>query len=337
MRFRSFLLWSSLSGLVWFLGIAAGVPLCGVPEVGHDGSAAARPALRPARITILLSRDIPPYEAALKGFFGGLGVDRSRVHDTVLTLEGSGATRAETLDRLRESEPDLILTLGTAATRAVLDTHPDAPVLFSLVLLSSSQELFQDARREGLEVTGAAMDIPVRLQFSKARELLPGMRRIGVFYNPAETGALIEEARGVAAELGLELIAVPVESEADLQVRLEGDWPEIDLLWSVADSTVFTQRTGREILLQTLRRQVPFIGLSPSFVKAGALMSFSCKYEEVGAQAAEKADRILRGEPASSIPMSSPGDVSYYLNLRTAKKIGVVIPPKILEQAEVLF
>jgi putative ABC transport system substrate-binding protein len=331
------LLWFGLSGLVTFLCLAAEVSGSKGPEESPGGRISPGPSSEPLRITILKSRDIPPYESALRGFYRELQLDGGGARDLILTLEGSGSTREQTLQTLRQSDPDLILTLGTAATRAVIDTRPDVPVIFSLVLLSSSQQILEDARRDGLAITGAAMDIPVRLQFQKARELLPALRRIGVFYNPAETGALIEEAREVAADLGLELVAISVGSEADLYRRLDEDWPEIDLLWSVADSSVFTQRTGREILLQTLRRKVPFIGLSPSFVKAGALMSFSCKYEAVGAQAAEKARRIVGGEPAWSIRMSSPGEVSYFLNMRTAKKIGVEVPREFLEAAEVLF
>lgn len=335
MRLRHFPLGAGLLGLVTVLAMPADVPPYppyNEPPGGAPGTGDGQP-----RITILKSRDIPPYDSALKGFFKALGSEKSTLRTRVLTLEGGGSTREQTLETLRDSEPDLVLTLGTAATRAVLEEKPEVPVIFSLVLLSSSQDLLDNARREGMEVTGAAMDIPVRLQFMKARELLPGLRRIGVFYNPAETGPLIEEARAVASDLGLELVAVPVGSEADLNRLLEQDWPAVDLLWSVADSTVFTHRTGKAILLQTLRRQVPFIGLSPSFVQAGALMSFSCKYEAVGAEAAEKVRRIIQGESAGSIPMTSPQDVSYFLNMRTAKKIGLEVPQEFLEEAEVLF
>ncbi len=327
MRFTSSLLCLCTLALAIALGVAA-------DSSGFDRNSHSPRILN---VTIVKSRDIPPYESALRGFFRKLGPERKRIRSKVFSLQEKGSTRREVLLKVRESAPDIILTLGTAATRAILEEKPQVPIIFSLVLLSSTQETFLAAREKGIDITGAGMDVPVRLQFEKAREMLPGIKRIGVFYNPGETGQVVREAKEVAASMGLDLVAIPIRSEEELRIRLEEPWPDVDLLWSVADGTIFTLRTGKVILLNTLRRRIPFVGLSPSFVKAGALISFSCNYEAVGAQAADQAIRIFRGEKASSIPMSSPREISYYLNMKTAKKIGVDVPADFLDKAETLF
>ena len=80
----------------------------------------------------------------------------------------------------------------------------------------------------------------------------------------------------------------------------------VDALWSVADSTVFSPGSTKFILLHTLRNKIPFIGLSPAFVKAGALMALAADYQEVGTQCGELAVRVLSGYQPSSLPITMP-------------------------------
>jgi len=105
----------------------------------------------------------------------------------------------------------------------------------------------------------------------------------------------------------------------------------------VADSTVFSPQGLKQILLATLRNRIPFIGLSPSFVKAGALAAFSVDYQDVGRQSAEQALRILGGEEPTHVPMTSPRSISLSLNMNTARQIQVDIEDEIRQRAELFF
>ncbi len=328
-------LWKAAAMAVFLCLGAASAGLRG--ETGPVGFGWSTGGGKDPLVYIVKSWDIQPYQAALEGFLRGLGSDRQRIRIRVLTLGGRQDPGGDFLEDLRESSPDAVVTLGSSATRTLVEGVRDIPIIFSLVLLSSSRDFLERARQEGVPVTGVGMDIPIRLQFLKAAELIPGLKRVGVFYNPRETEAEVRMAARVAEELGLVLIDLPVQSEGDLLGQLEGRWPEMDLLWSVADSTVFTPLSTKAILLETLRRQIPFIGLSPSFVKAGALLSFSCDYGEIGVQSARTTLRVLRGESPVNLPMTYPGDVSFFLNLKTARKIGLEITREILDQAESVY
>ena len=110
----------------------------------------------------------------------------------------------------------------------------------------------------------------------------------------------------------------------------------VDALWSVADSTVFSSGSTEFILLHTLRNRIPFMGLSPAFVKAGALMALAAVYQEVGAQCGEHAVRIFLGDHPSSLPITIPQEVTMYLNLKTAEIIGLKIPPDRVKGAVVI-
>ena len=120
---------------------------------------------------------------------------------------------------------------------------------------------------------------------------------------------LVEVELGVA-ELGLELVPIPVRSEAEVVEKIDELDGKVDLLWSVADPTVFTPQSVRYILLHTLRSKIPLIGLSPSYVRAGALMSLSADYRDVGRQSGEQAVRILQeGDlQRNAFDLSDPDD-----------------------------
>ena len=105
----------------------------------------------------------------------------------------------------------------------------------------------------------------------------------------------------------------------------------------MADSTVFASDRSIELLLRkTLEYRLPFMGLSPGFVKAGALLALAVNYTDVGAQCGEQAVHILAGRAPTALPITTPRKVTLYLNLNVAKAIGVAIPPRTMEGAVVL-
>jgi len=292
----------------------------------------ARPA-NPKTILIVKSRNLVPYNQAVAGLrktLDGSGV-KVQLREVEFPLE---VQRQEAFLRSIETlNPDLIVTVGTQATLSVTRRIRTIPVVFSLVLFSGeSESLLQKTHPN---VTGAAMDIPMGLQFERLREVIPAIRRIGVIFNPLNSQSEIELARRAAEESNLSLIEIPVTSEAEVLGQVEGLKGKVDVLWSVADSTVFTPRSVDSILLLTLRDGIPFVGLSPSFVKAGALLSFSCDYADVGAQSAEEVLGILSGKSPTEIPVAFPRRISLFVNPNTAHAIHLEISQKL--QAEVEF
>lgn len=282
-------------------------------------------------IAIVTSRDIAPYRAAYEGFLEVLDQSGLDYRTVEYRTQRDRRKRNQVVEKIRARRPDLILTIGSAATDAVSGEIRDIPIVFSLV-----QDGGDNDPPRGANVTGASMDIAVRLQFEKIREALPEARRFGVLYNPSVTGNLIAQARLVAEELQLELVPVAVETEAQVLDRLADLDGKIDVLWSVADPTVFTPQNVGHILLNTLRQRIPLIGLSPSYVRAGALLSLSCDYRDVGRQAGEQAIQVLSGSKPQHVPMTYPRTVSTYLNLNTEKTLHLRIAESVRKTAEVV-
>jgi putative ABC transport system substrate-binding protein len=291
----------------------------------------------PLRVAVVLSRDAAPYREAVRGFEDVLKESGLPYKLHEFTADGVAAARGTLIDKIRDEQPSLILTVGSAATERISAEIDNVPIVFSMVLHSSGARGLEQLRLERPNVTGVTMEIPVRTQFLKLREVLPDVTRIGVLYNPDVSGPIVDEAAEQARLLGLELVPFAVSSESDVLSKIRTLARSVDALWSVADGTVFSHQGLEQILLETLRNRVPFVGLSPSFVKAGALLAFSTDYRDLGRQAGEQGLQILVGEEVSEVPMTVPRHLSVSINMNTARQIRVDIRDEIREDAVVFF
>jgi len=282
-------------------------------------------------IAVIKSKNIAPYNQAIEGFedyLKGKGLNPWLVP---YDIEGDDKKAVQIIDEVRQKKPDLILTLGTAATEAAAARIKNIPIIFSVVLNPANN------LRQRENVTGVAMDIPPLSQFEVLRSILPGTKRIGVLYNPVETGQVVENARDAAERLGMTLIAVSVVSEKEVPQKFEELSRKIDVFYMIADSTVYTPKSTEFILMHTLKRGIPFIGLSEKYVRAGALLALSWDYNDLGTQAGELAYKIIQNARPDELSIAYPRNIPLILNLRTARNIGIKIPPTIIRKAEKVY
>ena len=288
-------------------------------------------------IIAVKSVEAEPFAEAFRGFKEALAKYGSQVAINEYTMQEGAQEEAKILSDIKQQRPTLVLTLGSAATAVIRKQVREVPVVFCMVLNPVASGLVHSLQSSGNNLTGASLDIPVRLQFDTLKAVVPSVKRVGVLYNPQETGEVVSTAAQVAAERGLELVMLPIRSADKLQEVLDTHKKKLDALWAVADSTVFASDRAIEFLLRkTLEYRLPFMGLSPGFVKAGALFALSVDYTDVGTQCGEQAVHILAGRTPRSLPITTPRKVTLYLNLNVAKAIGVAIPARTMEGAVVL-
>lgn len=286
-------------------------------------------AARP-RIAVVLSSAVGPFVAASDVLL--IRLDRSPVQPELLLfdLEGSDGDAPKVLEDIRAENPAAIVTIGTLATRVVLHERWDAPIVYSMVLYPESSGIVAGP---GRALTGASLDVPLATQFETLRTLLPKAKRVGVVYDPSQTGQVVAMAPAAARRQGFELQAVAVENPSDAMRAVERLLADVDVLWSVADGTVFTADTSSAIILAALQARVPLFGLSDAHVRSGALAALSCDYGDIGAQTAELVLRVLGGAAARDVPRTAPRKAALHLNLRTARHIGVDVPDALVEGA----
>lgn len=287
-----------------------------------------------SQIVFIKSKDIPPYELAQQGALdtlvrqGFVEHNSSNVHSYILDID------KDLLGQIKNIQPVLILTIGTEATKFARENIKDTAVVFSMVLDPLRQKVIEDMVRPGLNVTGAAIDVPVELQFAALHKILPGVKRVGVIYNPEESAKVIEEGRRAAAKLGLEIIAVPVQSDSAVPGAVRDLIKTIEVLWLIPDLTVVSRDSMKYIFDLTLRKKIPCLGFGKPAVEAGALLALQANYGDIGQQAALLAVEVLSGKAAGDLPVVQATHPELIVNLKTAKWLGVDIAQEIIDHAQ---
>ena len=279
-----------------------------------------------SRIVALFSAPSPVYDDALRGFRQVLADSgRPARVDTVVLGEDQAAMK-----KLLQ-QADLIFALGGRATRAAIETGAGLPVVAAMVMKKD------DLRGSGDHVTGVFLQHPLDVQFRHIRAITPGAKRVAVMYSPEDNRALIDRAAAKATAAGFTLVPYKVRSPGEIPGALESISRSADVLWGVPDKIVLNPSTAREVLLFSFRNRIPFIGLSPTWVKSGALFSLGWDYHDIGAQCASMAAAVLGGRQARSIPPQAPRKVLYSVNRKTAERMKLDLPESLLKDASQIY
>jgi putative ABC transport system substrate-binding protein len=282
------------------------------------------------KIAVLVSSKDAPFEEALKGFQGYLGKLAVDADYEVHKLDGSAAKAGQAVQAVKKGGAKLVLTLGSLATEAAVKEIPDIPIIACMVLRA-------DTLKKSPNVTGVGLEFSLEVQTSWLQVLLPTAKTVGVLYSPDENKMRIEAASRIMQNMGLKLVGQEVRSAQDVAAALEGMAKKVDVLWGVADTIAMTPQTAKTVLPFSIRNNIPLIGPSPAWVKAGALYSLEWDYADLGAQAGDMAVKALKGMPPSAIPAASPRKVHYALNLKTAKEMKIGFSDQIVRGARTTF
>jgi len=285
--------------------------------------AVGAPEARAADVAVLKSSDVAAWRPAIEA------LRRTVAGHTVTEYDfrGDRAVADQVLAGLK-GKPVVLVAVGNLAAQAARAILPDAPLVFCMV---------QEPAKIGLAaapgVTGVAFSLPVKNQIAAFRTVNPRANRIGVVFNPANSGAQIEEAAKAADLLRIALVARPVAgmSEIPQAVRtlLAGD--TIDALWIPADPMLLTDATRRYLLTESLKAGKPVYAFSASLVAEGALVSNGPDLASTGAQVGELVNRLAAGD-RTRIDVQVPR-AELVINNRIAGKLKIAVPAEALKAA----
>ena len=275
-------------------------------------------------VVILASGDSAPYRDVAEGFRRYLG--KHHPEATVSTIILSDANRPQVFDGLERKPPSVILTLGGLATRLVLTDVSDIPVVAAMVL-------DMDAVVKAPNATGVSLEFSLETSLTWLMRILPGHESVGVLYDPIQNEQTVKTAQRLASDFDLTLESETVTTPRDLRSAMEQLARRSDVLWGIPDQTVLSPQTAQQVLLFSFREQIPFVGLSAQWVKAGALYSLDRDYKDLGAQSGGLVVKILRGTPPRALPPQTPRTVVYDVNLRTAEQMRITLSAEVLADA----
>lgn len=220
-------------------------------------------------------------------------------------------------------DADVVVTLGSASTNSLVDV--EAPTVQCMTLHAP----------EGS--AALVLSYPIEDQLQLIRTVLPRSTRVGVVYSNESSAKSVERARSLVEDYGLELVEVRISKPAELSKAIRGLANRIDVLWGVADETLYNAATAETVLLFSFRQRVPFIGQSQNWVFAGAALGPAFDYQAIGRQCARIVGEVLDGTPAQEIGVRTPIKMSYSVNLNTLSKLNIAIADSVIEDAQHVY
>ncbi|MDS4072205.1 MAG: ABC transporter substrate binding protein [Defluviicoccus sp.] len=219
-------------------------------------------------------------------------------------------------------EPDVVITVGTRALAAALESRT-APVVATLVPRLSYERTLRGAKAlPGRRVSAVFIDQPYGRQLNLISLVLPGRQRIGVLAT-AEYEENLKLLVTAAQPRRFSIVSEIVTSPQNVPPALSRVLGESELLLALPDPGIFNAGTIHNILLATYRAQQPVIGFSPAYVRAGALAALYSTPQQMAQQAAELALRALTG--AGLPPPQHPRAYSVGVNSTVARSLGITV------------
>jgi len=233
---------------------------------------------------------------------------------------------------------DLLLTVGSHATKAAKDTTTTIPIVFIGVAAPLRARVVMSLARPGGNVTGTTDqigDLSTKI-LQLITDVSPRSSRIGIledFTNPSENDAGRAQFDRMAQQHGLTVIRADARTPDDIDAAFRKLVRERvgALIVATTPALVFDRNRVASLAMQ---HHLPTIGYGRGWVEAGLLMSYYPDLSELLRQAADYVDRVLRGARPADLPVVQPTRFELILNLKTARTLGLTIPQSLLVRAD---
>jgi putative tryptophan/tyrosine transport system substrate-binding protein len=253
--------------------------------------------------------------------------------------EGQSERLAEIAAEFVRLKVGVIVTAGTAAVIAAKQTTSVIPIVFGTAGDPVGTGLVTSLARPGGNVTGLSnqsADLAGK-RIGLLREVVPGLRRVATMTNAGSSIAMLEmgDVKAAALALGLETVPVEIRRAEDIASTIEALKDRADALYVVTEPLVNTNRV--QINKLALEMRLPTLHGQAAYVEAGGLMSYGANIPDLFRRAGNYVDKILRGTKPADLPVEQPTKFDLVINLKTAKALGLDVPPALLARADAVI
>ena len=300
-------------------------------------------AQQPKRITrigyLSLRSSFEPREEAFRKGLRELGyIEGQNIVIEWRFAKGNQDALPELAAELVRLKPDLIVAAGTQAIRAAKQATTTIPIVIGQIGDPVQLGLVASLARPGGNITGlSAMSSDLagkRLELLK--EAIPKATRVAFLHDPRNPGnaLTLKETEAAARALGVQIYSLEVRRSDELLNVFDASrkWAAQALL-ETAVGVWITDKDREHFTNLEVKAKLPVMHSDDSLVLAGGLMSYATDIKEQFRRAATYVDKILKGAKPADLPVEQPTKFEFVINLKTAKQIGLTIPPNVLARA----
>jgi len=318
-----------------FIGTLAG-GLLAAPFVAEAQQAAKVP-----RIGYLALNPTPHFQEAFRQGLRDLGYVEGRnlvIEDR--DAEGKRERLPALAAELVALKVDVIVASGTPAALATKQATRSLPIVFTAVGDPVTSRLVTSLARPGGNVTGLSVLAPelVGKCLEQLKQAIPAVSRVAVLWHPGAMGErtdkdMLKRAEVAAQALGVRLQVLEARGPADFDRAFsEMTRARADALTVLTSSMLFGER--RRLVDLSAKNRLPAVYPWREGVDAGGLMAYGPDLADLLRRAATYVDKILKGAKPGDLPVEQPTKFDLVINLKTAKALGLTIPPSLLQRAD---
>jgi ABC-type uncharacterized transport system substrate-binding protein len=281
-------------------------------------------------------------QAWLAAFRGGLGVegfvDGRNVRIEYRSADGGPEGLSDLAADLIRREVSVLVASGPPAARAAKRATLTTPIVFMSGADPVKTGLVSSFHRPDGNVTGfyfQVQELPAK-RMALLHELLPTARRIAVLVNPSDATTAdptMRETAGAARALSMDIEVFRASTSVDIEAAFAvlSRWRP-DALLIGSDPIFITERL--QLVALAARHALPASHFQRDYVEAGGLMSYGPDFADTYRQAGAYVGRILKGTRTTDLPVQQPTKLELVINLKTAKALGLEVPPTLLARAD---
>jgi ABC-type uncharacterized transport system substrate-binding protein len=231
---------------------------------------------------------------------------------------------------------DVIIAVGSPAAIAAKQATSVIPIVFVGPGDPIGAGMVASLARPGGNVTGLsgqAVDATGK-RLDLLREVVPGLRRLAILGNHGNSTNILEmnEVQSAARALGIEVVIPEIRRPEDIAPAVTSLKGRVETIYVASDPLLNSNRVHINAL--ALRLRLPTQHTFREYAEAGGLMSYGPSFPDLFHRAADLVDKILRGAKPSEIPVEQPTKFELVINLKTAKELGLNVPPMLLARAD---
>ena len=233
---------------------------------------------------------------------------------------------------------DVIVTGGEAATRPAKEATTSIPIVMTQDDDPVATGFVASLARPGGNITGLSTLAPERSgkRLELLKEIVPRLSRVAVFGTSTEpsNARTLKEIELAARALGIKLQCLDVLDLKDVEIAFRAAVKERTGAVLMEVSGPITGPHRKEIAELAVKSRLPVIYGRREPMEAGGLMSYGVSVDDLDRRAATYVDKILKGAKPADLPIEQPKKFEFIINLKTAKQIGLTIPPNVLARAD---
>lgn len=298
-------------------------------------SLAAAADVKSVAVTAIVEH--PALDAARDGILSALNEAGYQQGDNLKwqyqSAQGNTGTAAQIARKFIGDKADVLVGIATPTAQALVAGTKQIPIVFTAVTDPVQAQLTPSWEASGTNVTGVSDVLELNKQIELIKEIIPGVKKVGMVYNPGEANsvAVVEAFKKLLPEHGLELLEAAAPRTVDVRNAALSLAGKVDVIYTNTDNNVVSAYEALAKVGNDTR--TPLIASDTDSVKRGAIAAMGVDYYDLGVQTGRMVVRILEGEAPGSIAPQTSDNLQLFINVTAAEKQGVLLSEELLLRA----